>query len=157
MRITIQIIAILTWCFYTNMLLYNVQILSNDLISLLVELICTTCSCHYKRLTINLKSGTKEYVFSVVKSWTLYKRHDYLRISLKEQIVLLNFLTFISNVLVPCDSENRSEVFQLREVGLDDPIEIFDSDETNSPPQAKKRPCHTSCVSKEARYKTLAF
>ena len=58
---------------------------------------------------------------------------------------------------LPCDSENHSEVSQLRKMGLNDPIEIFDNDETSSPSQAKKRPHHTSCVSKEARYKALAF
>ena len=57
---------------------------------------------------------------------------------------------------LPCDSQNHSEVLQLRIMGLNDPIEIFDNDETSSPSQAKKRPHHT-CVSKEARYKALAF
>ena len=65
----------------------------------------------------------------------------------------------MSNVLVPCDSEKHSEVLQLRKIALNDPIEIFDNDETSSPSQAKKRPHHTSssCVSKEALYKALAF
>ena len=58
---------------------------------------------------------------------------------------------------VPCDSESHSEVLQLRKICLNDPIEIFDNDETSSPSRTKKRPHHTSCVSKEARYKALAF
>ena len=58
---------------------------------------------------------------------------------------------------VPCDSENHSEVLQLRKISLNDHIEIFDNDEESSPSQVKKRPHHTSCVSKEARYKALAF
>ena len=58
---------------------------------------------------------------------------------------------------LPFDSENHSEVLQLRKISLNYHIEIFDNDETSSPSQAKKRPDHTSCVSKEARYKVLAF
>ena len=64
-------------------------------------------------------------------------------------------MCFIS--ALPCDSENHSEVSQLRKMGLNGPIEIFDNDETSSPSQAKKRPHRTSCVSKETRYKALAF
>ena len=56
---------------------------------------------------------------------------------------------------VPRDSENHSEVLQLRKIGLNDHTEIFDNDETCSPSQAQKRPHHTSCVSKEARYKAF--
>ena len=58
---------------------------------------------------------------------------------------------------LPCDSEKHPKVLQLRKMGLNDPTEIFDNDETSSPSQARKRPHHTSCVSKEARYKALAF
>ena len=53
---------------------------------------------------------------------------------------------------VPCDSESHSEVLQLRKIVVNDFIEIFDNDEASSPSQVKKRPHHTSCVSKEAGY-----
>ena len=58
----------------------------------------------YTRLTTNLKNSTKEYVFSIIVLCRgelnyRYKRHGYLRISLKEQIILLNFLRSMSNVL----------------------------------------------------------
>ena len=59
--------------------------------------------------------------------------------------------------VVPCDSESHFEVYQLRKIGTNDFIEIFDNDEASSPSQVKKRPHHTSCVSKEARYQSLAF
>ena len=58
---------------------------------------------------------------------------------------------------VPCDSECHSEVLQLRKIGVNDFIEIFDNDEASSPSHMNKRPHHTSCVSKEARYQALAF
>ena len=58
---------------------------------------------------------------------------------------------------VPCDSESHSVVLQLRKIGVNDFIEIFDNDEAASSSQVKKRPHHTSCVSKEARYQALAF
>ena len=68
----------------------------------------------------------------------------------------------MSNLLVhcavPCDSETFPKyLLELRKIGLNDPIEIFDNDETSSSSQAKKRPHHTSCASKEARYKALVF
>ena len=40
---------------------------------------------------------------------------------------------------LPCDSENHSEVSQLRKLCLNDPIEIFDNDETSSPSQVFQR------------------
>ena len=49
--------------------------------------------------------------------------------------------------VLPCDSENHSEVLQLRKISLNYHIEIFDNDETSSPSQAQKRPHHTSCAS----------
>ena len=58
---------------------------------------------------------------------------------------------------VHCDSESHSEVLQLRKIDVNDFIEIFDNDEASSPLQVKKRPHHTLCVSKEARYQALVF
>ena len=52
---------------------------------------------------------------------------------------------------------SHSEVLQLRKIGVNDFIEIVDNDEASSPSQVKKRPHHTSCVSKEARYQALAL
>ena len=38
---------------------------------------------------------------------------------------------------------SHSEVLQLRKIGVNDFIEIFDNDEISSPSQVKKRPHHT--------------
>ena len=62
----------------------------------------------------------------------------------------------MSNVLVQCLVIQETTPKYCK-IGLNDPIEIFDNDETSSPSQAKKRPLHTSCVLKEARCKALAF
>ena len=61
----------------------------------------------------------------------------------------------MSNVLVQCHVIEK----YCNLIGLNDPIEIFDNDETltSSPSRTKKRPHHRSCASKEARYKALAF
>ena len=91
-----------------------------------------------------------------MQSWILYKRHcDHLDIPKKERLGLLMFAISISNVLVSCDSEDPSEVLEVRKKGRpsrNDPVEQADEDEAKSTPQAKKRAYHKLSVAEETRY-----
>ena len=87
---------------------------SNDIMNSWVVQTYMTCLCRYIKLTTNLRSGIEEYFWVLssceVQSWILYKRHcELLRIPQKERIDLLKFVTYISNVLTSCDSDNTPE------------------------------------------------
>ena len=80
MKVTIQMIAILTWCFYTKYVYVTVKY--PDIVQRYNQFIDGTdlyvtrddYGQSYTRLPINLKNSTKEYTFSilscVVISWT---------------------------------------------------------------------------------------